>query len=60
MADTSSAGPVLPLMAKRLRRLAKQVERIGVGGNPERVLTSKSEIVAELEKLANLVSGAPR
>jgi hypothetical protein len=58
MAVTPSAsGPVLPLMAKRLRQLARQVENIGVGGNPEKILARKSEVVAELEELAGMVSG---
>lgn len=50
----------LPLMANRLRRLAGKVEKIGRGSNPEKTADDKSEIVAELDQLADLLSGGPR
>ncbi|HQS18782.1 hypothetical protein [Reyranella sp.] len=52
----------LPLLGARLRKLAESVRSIGYGQhqNPERILSAKQQIAAEMEKLAALVEGGPR
>lgn len=51
----------LPLLGARLRKLAESVRSIGYPqNNPERILSAKQEIAAEMEKLAALVEGGPR
>lgn len=58
-----SSAPVqtLPLLGARLRKLAESVRSIGYPqNNPERILSAKQEIAAEMEKLATLVEGGPR
>ena len=63
MADAISITvdlPTLPKTANRLRQLARKVEKIGAGSNPENALHAKQEIVAELEQLAGMLTGAPR
>lgn len=59
VAISSPAMPTLPLMAKKLRKAAKDVRSLNLNTfrNPEKLLADKDEIAAELEQLADMVSG---
>lgn len=60
MADTPSpAMPTLPLMAKKLRKAAKDVRSLNLNTfrSPEKLPADKDEIAVELEQLADMVSG---
>lgn len=47
-----TATQALPLLGARLRKLAESVRSIGYPqNNPERILSAKQEIAAEMEKL---------
>ena len=61
-AAPSQAGPVLPLLAKKLRKAAKDVRSLNLNThrNPEALLADKDEIAVELEQLADMVSGGKR
>jgi hypothetical protein len=58
-ATPSPAGPVLPLLAKKLRKLAKDVLKLKISDfrNPEKLLADKDEIAASLEQIAAMCDG---
>ncbi|MDP3158671.1 MAG: hypothetical protein Q8N31_01530 [Reyranella sp.] len=60
--EATPVAPVqaLPLVANHLRKLARRVERIGAGRDPEQIVSDKLEISAVLEKLASLLDGGSR
>lgn len=58
-ATPSQAGPVLPLLAKKLRKAAKDVRSLNLSTfrDAEKRLADKDEIAVELEQLADMISG---